>query len=334
MATEVKKNNKTIIGLVVLVGIIAMATWFISKPDELILQGRIESSQVFLSSKIPSRVKNFLVKEGAYVKKGDIIAELESPEIDAKIIQAEAGKDAAEAQETKANNGARPEEIVAARSLYEKAGAGADLADVTYQRINNLYVDGVVSEQKRDEAKAKKEAALRDKLAAYSQYQLAVKGARSEDKDAAIAMVKKAQGALTELDSYAKERFIISPINGEVQNFLPEKGELVPAGYPVVNLIELTDSYAVLNVKEDQLFNFKKESEFKADIPALNLKNMGFKIFFISPLGDFATWNSTKASGDFDVRTFEIRAMPVKKGIELRPGMSVLVNSAQFKDAK
>jgi HlyD family secretion protein len=331
MATEFKNNNKIIIGLVVFVGIIAMAIWFISKPKEVILQGRIESSQIFLSAKIPTRVKSFLVKEGDNVKKGDKIAVLESPEIEAKIMQAQAGKDAAEAQETKANNGAREEEIIAAKSMYEKASAGAELAEKTYQRMNNLFVDGVVSEQKRDEAKAKKEAVLKDKQAAYSQYQLAVKGARYEDKEAASAMVKKAEGAVAEINSYAKERFIISPIDGEVQNFLPEKGELVPAGYPVVNLVELKDAYVVLNVKEDQLANFKKGSRFAGDIPALKLKNIVFKIFFISPLGDFATWNSTKASGDFDIRTFEVRAMPLKKTSDIRPGMSVLVNSAQFK---
>ncbi|MET3113764.1 HlyD family secretion protein [Pedobacter sp. CG_S7] len=332
MDSKSKNNkNKYFLALVVIVGLVSTAIWFLSKPKEVVLQGRIEASQVYLSAKIPTRVKEFLVREGATVKKGDLIASLESPEIDAKLAQAQAARAAAKAQENKAENGARAEEIVAARSLYQKASAGAVLAAKTFQRISNLYKDGVVSEQQKDEASAKKEAALRDKQAAHSQYQMAVNGARTEDKAAAMAMVRKADGAISELDVYVNERNIISPIDGEVQNFLPEKGELVPAGYPVVNLIDLADSYAVVNVKEDLLVHFKKGSVFVADIPALNLKSVKFKVYFISPLGDFATWNATKASGEFDIRTFEIRGTPLDQSTEVRPGMSILINAAQFK---
>lgn len=327
-----KKNSaKTIVSLLVLLAVVLLAVWFLVKPEEVVLQGRVEATQTYLSPKIPGRIKEYKVKEGEEVQEGQLLAVLESPELDAKLSQAEAAQAGAEAQQAKAQKGARSEEINAARSIWQKAKAAADLADKTFQRVSNLYKDGVVSEQQRDEMQAKREAARRDEQAAYNNYQIALQGARSEDKDAATAAVARAQGAVSEVEVYAQERMIKSPINGEVQDLLPELGELVSAGFPVVNIIDLKDAWVVLNVKEDLLFHFEKESTFTANVPALNNKQIQFKVYYVAPLGDFATWNATKATGSFDVRTFEIRAKPVQQDTGIRPGMSVLVQSDQFK---
>jgi HlyD family secretion protein len=315
-----------IVSILVLIGI-----WFISKPKAIVLQGRIEAKEIYLSSKLPTRLKSIEVKEGTSVIKGQLLATLESPEIDAKELQALAAKDAANAQKNKATAGARKEEINAYQSLYEKATAGANVMLKSYERIENLFKDGVVSAQQRDEVFAKKEAALNDQKAAYNKYQLALKGARSEDIEAASALVRQAEGALSELESYKNERFIISPIDAEVLEFLPEEGELIGAGYPVAHLVDLSNSYAIVNVKETALYNFKKGSEFKATIPALRNKEITFKIYYVAALGDYATWNATKATGDFDIRTFEIKAAPVSPETELRPGMSLLIDYSQFK---
>ena len=285
-----------------------------------------------MSSKIPTRINSFEVKEGASVKKGQLIATLLSPEIMAKEQQALALRDAANAQKNKAQNGARSEEIRAAKSVYEKATAAANVMNKTYTRMANLFKDGVISEQKRDEIFAKKEVALKDQEAALSMYQMAKKGARNEDIEAASAMVKQADGALIELEGYKNERNIIAPIDAEVLDFLPEEGELIGAGYPVVHLVDLTNSYAILNIKETSLFNFKKEGVFEATIPALNNKKVQFKIYYVAPLGDYATWSATKATGDFDIRTFEIKAIPVTTEEDLRPGMSILIDYSQFNE--
>lgn len=326
------KNIKSIISIAVVAILVLVSIWLLNKPKEVVFQGRIEAREIYLSAKIPSRLKTTEVKEGSSVKKGQLLATLESPEIDAKERQALAARDAAYAQKSKATNGARVEEINAYKSVYEKATVGADLMIKSYNRIENLFKDGVVSEQKRDEVLAKKNAALKDKEAAYNQYQIALKGARKEDIAAADAMVKRAEGALDELESYKSERLISSPIDAEVLNFLPEEGELIGAGYPVVHLVDLTNSYAIINVKETSLFNFKKGSEFTATIPALQNKSVTFKIYFVAALGDYATWNATKSTGDFDIRTFEIKASPINTEIELRPGMSILIDSSQFKN--
>lgn len=326
------KNIKSIISIVVVATLVLVSIWLLNKPKEVIFQGRIEAKEIYLAAKIPSRLKTTEVKEGTSVLKGQLLATLESPEIDAKEKQALAARDAANAQKNKATNGARAEEINAYKSVYEKATVGSDLMIKSFNRIENLFKDGVVSEQKRDEVLAKKNAALKDKDAAYNQYQIALKGARKEDIAAANALVKRAEGALDELESYKSERFISSPINAEVLNFLPEEGELIGAGYPVVHLVDLSNSFAIVNVKETSLFNFKKGSEFTATVPALENKVVTFKIYYVAALGDYATWNATKSIGDFDIRTFEIKATPVNPEIELRPGMSILIDGSQFKN--
>ncbi|MBK5209322.1 MAG: efflux RND transporter periplasmic adaptor subunit [Flavobacteriaceae bacterium] len=326
------KFIKSLISIVIISILVLTGVWLLTKPKIVVLQGRIESKEIYLSAKIPTRINTFEVKEGASVKKGQLLATLESPEIMAKEQQALALREAANSQKNKANNGARVEEIKAAKSVYEKATAAANVMKKTYARMQNLFKDGVISEQQRDEIFAKKEVAFKDQEAALSVYQMALKGARSEDIAAATALVKQADGALTELESYKNERNIIAPIDAEVLNFLPEKGELIGAGYPVVHLVDLANCYAILNIKETSLSNFKKEAEFDATIPALNNKKVTFKIYYVAALGDYATWNATKATGDFDVRTFEIKASPVSKEVELRPGMSILIDYSQFNE--
>lgn len=327
-----QKFIKSVISIVIIAILVLTGVWFLVKPKTIILQGRIETKEIYLSSKIPTRIKTFEVQEGASVKKGQLLATLESPEILAKEQQAMGARGAATAQQNKAQSGARVEEIRAAKNVYEKATAAANVMVKTFDRINNLYKDGLVSAQQKDEVSAKKQAALNDQEAALSMYEMVKKGAREEDIATAKALVQQANGALTEVQDYKNETNIIAPIDAEVLNFLPAEGELIAPGYPVVHLVDLKNSYATINVKETSLINFKKNSEFVATIPALNNQKVTFKVYYVAPLGDYATWNATKATGDFDVRTFEIKATPLSKKTDLRPGMSILIDYAQFKN--
>lgn len=324
-------NFKTVIILIVITSALILSIlWIFLKPDELVYQGRIEVKEVYLSAKINSRINTLKVDEGDHVKPGQLLATLESPEIDAKELQAIAASEAALALKTKALNGARYEEINAARSIHEKAKAASVVMQKTYTRINNLFNDGVISEQEKDEVFAKKEAAIRDEQAAYNQYLIAISASRKEDIAAAKAKEKQAKGALQEIKSYKNEQEIKSNIDGEVLEILPEQGELIGAGYPIVHLVDLKSAYVVLNIKETELSKFKKGSVFEAVVPALANATVTFKVYYVSALGDFATWNATKTKGDFDLRTFEIKARPVDKNTDLRPGMSVLVDDKQF----
>lgn len=294
-------------------------------PPPEALQGQVEVRRVNVSAKLPGRLENVLVSEGEKVEVGQVIAVLSSPELEAKMAQVDATIDAAQAQESKANTGARDEEIRAARANWERAEAGARLAKTTYDRVNQLYSDGVVPAQKRDEAQAQFRASRMLADAARAQYDMARSGARSEDRDAAAALVRQAQGGRQELEAYLAETQVKSPIAGEVSSRIVEEGELVSPGLPIVIVADLDDAWVTFNVREDKLPGLTMGAKFTGNIPAMNGKDVELEISYLAPVGDFATWRSTRASGGYDLKTFEVRARPVQPVPGLRPGMSVVV---------
>ena len=293
-------------------------------PQPVKLQGQIDAQQYSISSKVPGRIDQVFVRKGDSVEKGELIFSLLSPEIDAKLEQAKAGQKAAGALAKEAENGARSQQIQAAKDQWLKAKANADLMNKTYQRVNNLYNDGVVAEQKRDEAKTQWQAAKYTESAAFQMYQLAQEGARDETKVAAAQKALMAAGAVAEVEAYAKDTQIHSWFSGEVAQVLLSSGELAPQGFPVVTVIDTQDAWAVFNVREDMLQHFEKGTQFDAYLPALD-KSLTFKVTHIAVMGDFATWRSTDAAQGFDLRTFEVEARPVDTDETLRMGMSLVV---------
>jgi HlyD family secretion protein len=329
------KKNKTqnpvlLIGILVGLIILTLAGWLLIKPEPRILQGEIEATQIKVASKIPGRIAEIRVKEGQSVKKGDTLIVLDSPEIRAKLEQAQAAQKAAGAQKQKANTGARREEVQAAYNMWQKADAGLQLADKTYRRIKNLYAEGVVPAQKLDEAETSYNAAKMTESAARAQYEMAEKGARIEDKTAAGALWEQASGVVSEVTAYLNETVILAPKDGEIATLVSEPGELVGSGFPILTIVDLTDVWVTFNLREDLLAHLKMNDELEAEIPALGNQTIRFKINYITALGDFATWHATKASGDFDRKTFEVRGTPISESTGLRPGMSALVNWDHF----
>jgi len=290
------------------------------------LQGQIEAREYSISSKVPGRIGHVLVRRGDPVTAGQTIFTLTSPEIEAKLQQAEAGRAAAGALARQAQNGARPQQVRAAREQWLKAKAAADLMEKTYVRIQSLYEDGVLPEQKRDEVYTKWQAALHTEKAAREVYEMAEEGARKEIKEAARAKENMAAAMVKEVEAFADETTVKTYHDGEVSQVLLRAGELAPRGFPVVTIIDMNDAWAVLQVREDLLEHFAKGKEFEARIPALGNSSYRFKVTYLAVMGDFATWRPTDTSTGFDVRTFEIEARPVKPIEGLRVGMSVLVD--------
>ncbi|QII71891.1 MULTISPECIES: HlyD family secretion protein [Apibacter] len=325
------KLISSIISIIIIVAIIGLSIWFMNKPTQVTIQGQVDATQINVSPKIAGRLEQVLIKEGDMVKEGDLLAVLSTPELDAKLIQAESAKAAAEAQDKKAKKGTRTEQIQGAYNQWQQAKASAELADKTYERMQNLYNDKVISAQKRDEAYTQSKASRELEKAAYANYKMAINGSRSEDKEAASAQVNQAQGAIEEVLAYKKEAKVLSPSNAEVLKIIPNRGEVVSAGYPIVNLVDLNDVWVVFNIKENLMSSFKKGSTFEAQIPALNNKKIKLQVRYIAAQGDFATWSATKTQGDFDMKTFEIKAYPMEKVEGLRPGMSALVDEKSLK---
>ncbi|GAC36355.1 HlyD family secretion protein [Paraglaciecola psychrophila] len=294
------------------------------QPQPIRLQGQIQAQQYSISSKVPGRIEQVLVRKGDQVKKSQLIFTLYSPEITAKLDQAIAGQKAAGAMAKEAEKGARTQEIQASKDQWLKAKSATELMEKTYQRINNLYKDGVIAEQKSDEANTQRLAAKYTENAAFQMYQLTQEGAREETKFAAQQKEIMAAGVVAEVQASAADTKITSWFDGEVSQVLLNSGELAPQGFPVVTVIDTKDAWAVLNVREDLLKSFQKGMRFIAYLPALD-KKIPFEVSHIAVMGDFATWRSTDAAQGFDLRTFEVEARPVELTDDLRMGMSLVV---------
>lgn len=327
METEKKKTGSKFVPILIFTLVIiavALYGFFFLNQEDNIIQGEAEITEVRISSKVPGRIARFLVKEGDLVRKGDTLAILSAPDVEAKLSQAEAAKEGAAAQSQKAIRGTRNEQIQAAYEMWQKAIAGAEIAQKSYQRVQNLYDKGVTTAQKRDEAEANYKASVATERAAKSQYTMAVNGAQQEDKMAAEAMLERAKGAVAEVDSYIKETYLISPIDGEISERFPNQGELVGTGAPIMNVMDLSDKWGTFNIREDRLPKYKINETVSVYIPALD-KNVDMKIYYLKDLGSYAAWKATKATGSYDRKTFEVRAHFVNDSPEIRPGMSLIL---------
>jgi HlyD family secretion protein len=322
------KNANMLVAFVVLICIVLCVTLigiFFMKPDPEIIQGEVEATQIRISGKVPGRIEKYLVEEGSWVKEGDTLVLLSSPDVKAKLLQAEAAKDAATAISEKAIKGAREEQIQSAYEMWQKAIAGKEVAKKSFDRIQTLFEKEVVPAQKRDEAEANYKAMLATERAAKSQYEMAKKGSDTEDKAAAAAQLSRAKGAVAEVQSYIAETILTSPISGEISEIFPQRGELVGAGAPIMNILDLNDVWVTFNIRESYLGNFPKGKEFTAIVPALGTKEINLKVTYLKDMGSFAAWKATKVTGEYDTKTFEVRARPTEPVEGLLPGMSVVV---------
>ncbi len=321
-------NRKNTFGIllaaVVIVGSVLLISRYITRRTPMIVQGTVECTTYRASSKIPGRIATMLVEQGERVEQGQLLYTLTTPELNAKLQQAEAVKTAASALDAAALAGARTQQIQAAKNIWQKAQAGTELARKTYDRVKNLYEQGVVPAQKLDEATANYQAMQATEQAAHAEYQLALSGARKEDKEAAAARVLQAQGAVAEVESYIGDARVYAPITGEVSSVIAEAGELVGEGYPVVAILDLSDRWVLFNIKETLLPGIRIGTRMASYVPALD-RDVELEVSYISAQADFATWSATRTQGGFDIRTFAVKAKPVSEN-ELRPGMSVLVD--------
>lgn len=334
MKTQNNRHSGMLIAfstLLLVIAVISLIGWIVIKPEPIMLQGQAEATEVRISSKIPGRIEKFMVSEGMNVKKGDTLVLIASPELHAKLMQANSAKDAANAQNQKANKGARTEQITGAYEQWQKAEVGVKLAEKTFNRVKNMFAEGVVSAQKYDEAEAYYQAAIATSNMAKSQYDMALNGAEKEDKLAALALVNRAIGAVSEVESYLLETILLSTIDGEVSDVFPKQGELVGSGAPIMNIVDLNDIWVVFNIREDLLANIKVGKNLEATVPALGNKVITLKVNYIKAMASYATFKATKTNGGFDVKSFEVRAKPIAAVEGLRPGMSLMVDYEKIK---
>ena len=296
---------------------------FMNKPPQII-EGQADATTVRISGMLPGRVVKLMVHEGDTVHAGDTLVYIHSSVAEAKLMQAEAMQNAAAAQNRKAVAGTRKQIIEGAADLVAQATAAREITEKTYQRMENLFEKGVISEQKRDEARAAYEAAIAAEKAASSQHELAVAGAQSEDKQSAQAMVTAARGSVREVESVLEDQYLIAPCDGVIDQVYPNEGELVSLGSPIMSLLKDEDKWVTFNVREEMLSELKLGTEITLTVPAFKGEEIKCRIIGVKDMGSYATWRATKATGDWDSRTFEIKARPVTSQPDLRPGMTVI----------
>lgn len=324
----VKREQRTLmvaLGLLVL-GVITIAIigfCFLKEPAEII-EGQADASSVRVSGKLPGRIRQFYVKEGDMVHAGDTLVHIHSSLAEARLMQAQAMENAASAQNRKIDGGTRIQIVQAATQLLAQATAARNIAEKTYNRMEALYAKNVVSEQKRDEAKAAYEATLAGERAAQAQLDLAQSGAQSEDKQSAAAMVNVAKGGVDEVESLLEDQYLVAPCDGQIDQIYPQQSELVSLGAPIMSVLKISDKWVTFNVREELLEDMRIGETIDVMIPALDKQTVKCKIYYVRDMGNYATWRATKATGDWDSRTFCVKAHPVDSIPALRPGMTVV----------
>lgn len=322
-----KENRNLMVALsIVIVALIVFAIigfCFLNRPDNII-EGQADATSVKISGKLPGRVVELFVKEGDMVKKGDTLVHIHSSLAEAKLYQAQSIEDAAAAQNKKVDRGTRSQIIQSAANLLAQAKAAQEIAEKTYRRMENLYNEKVISEQKRDEAKAAYDAANAAVGVAQSQYDLALSGAQSEDKQSAAAMADAAKGSVMEVESLLEDQYLTAPYDGQIDQIYPNVSELVSLGSPIMSLLLLDDKWITFNVREEYLNDLKLGNTIEVMIPALDKKKIKARIYYSRDMGSYATWRATKSTGQWDSRTFEIKARPIDAEPDLRPGMTAV----------
>lgn len=328
LTPEAKKENRTLMGafglIVVVVAAMAIAGFlFLNKPAEII-EGQADATAVRVSGKLPGRVVELYVHEGDMVKAGDTLVHIHSSVAEAKLEQARGMETAAKAMNEKVDAGTRSQIIQSAYEMWQQAQAAVSITKKTYDRLQNLYSEGVMSEQKRDEAKAAYDASVAAAAAAKSQYELAKSGAQKEDKTSALAMVDVAKGGVSEVEALLEDQYLTAPCDGQVDVIYPNEGELVMLSAPIMSILKIDDKWVTFNVREEFLKDLTLGKEIKVMIPALDHKEVKAKIYYVRDLGSYATWHATKTTGDWDTKTFEVKARPVEALPDLRPGMTAI----------
>ncbi len=330
VGTKSGKPGLFAVGVAFSLVLIGIAGFLLMRKPPLVVQGEVDATEIKLAPKVVGRVQALQVHKGDQVKKGQMLALLESQDLQAKLEQARAAMELAKEEHIKAIRGSRVEDICAQSNLWVKAKSVTEQAERTVNRFRKLQATDAVSLQQLQDSERDWEVAHSSERAARAGFDLAVAGSREEDKLAAAARYKQMSKTVEELEALVAELKLTSPIAGEVQDRIVEEGELVSPGLPVVSIVNLQDVWVTFNLREDLLANIRMGSTFRVRVPALGNKELPIKVNYIAAKGDFATWRATKATGDFDLKTFEVRAVPAEPTEGLRPGMSALAVWGHF----
>lgn len=311
--------------VIVLLAAIAFGLWKSYQPKTIEVQGRVEAETIHISTKVPSRIEEIYVHEGQKVSKNQPLVRMFSPEVAAKKQQALASLQSALALQSTAERGSQEENIASLYANWQSMKAQQQLAQTTYQRAENLYKEGVISRQRRDELFAAQTSAREMTEAAYQQYARAKRGSTEQQQSTADAQVDIAKAAVSEAEALEAETKLYAPVSGTVSKIYGKPSELVALGVPVISLLQDDSLWVSLNIREDQYAQVYQAKTLSGFIPALN-RHVTFNIKNIDAEGEFATIKNTRQTGGYDIRSFKVHLTPAQTIPDLKVGMSVVFN--------
>ncbi|HAT5004642.1 TPA: HlyD family efflux transporter periplasmic adaptor subunit [Serratia marcescens] len=317
-------KKKTLFTLLLMMVAIALAILFRAHNQDLLLQGEVDAPEVIVASKAKGRVVERLIERGDDVKSGQLIIQLDSPELMAQLRSAQATRDEAKAQLELSLHGTREESIRNLRANLAQAEAQYRNAQNDYNRNLSVAGKGYISKSELDASHRSRDTAFQQVQAAKANLDEGINGDRVEQRQQYAAALRAAEENLLQIQAQSDDLQVKAPVDGEVGPIPAEVGELLNAGSPLVTLIRVPDAYFVFNLREDILAHVRKGDKVKLRVPALKDKMIDTEVRYIAPLGDYATKRATRATGDFDLKTFEVRLYPSQPVDGLRPGMSTL----------
>ncbi|MGP3225915.1 HlyD family secretion protein [Serratia nevei] len=317
-------KKKTLFTLLLMMVAIALAILFRAHNQDLLLQGEVDAPEVIVASKAKGRVVERLIERGDDVKSGQLIIQLDSPELMAQLRSAQATRDEAKAQLDQSLHGTREESIRNLRANLAQAEAQYRNAQNDYNRNLSVSGKGYISKSELDASCRSRDTAFQQVQAAKANLDEGINGDRVELRQQYAAALRAAEENLLQIQAQSDDLQVKAPVDGEVGPIPAEVGELLNAGSPLVTLIRVPDAYFVFNLREDILAHVRKGDKVKLRVPALKDKMIDTEVRYIAPLGDYATKRATRATGDFDLKTFEVRLYPSQPVDGLRPGMSTL----------
>jgi HlyD family secretion protein len=328
-ASSIARHVPTAILTIAIAAIAGLSIWYLVRPEPLLLQGEVDATRLDIAARVDGRVQEIPVVRGQNVGAGAVLVRIDNPETLAKLQQAQAAKVVAEAQLANIDAGTRPEEVAARKAAHERAQAAAVLAQQTFDRIQELLGKGFTSRAQFDQATdSLREAQKATEQAKYA-YEQAVNGYTREERQIAVANVQKAGADIESVESIVDQMVVYAPVAAQIYKRNVEPGEYVSPGVPLVTLVDLTSTWTHFDLREDLAKTLKVGDRFPVRVPALGDRTITVEVKLIATRGEYASWRATRATGDFDLRTFEVRAYPVDKMPELRPGMSVYADWRQ-----
>jgi len=316
----------SVIVAIVALAVIALSLYYLLRPEPLLVQGEVDATRLDIAARVDGRVKEIPVERGQNVPAGAVLVRIDNPETLAKHGQTAAAKAVAEAQLANILAGTRAEVVAARKATLERAQAAQVLAQKTFDRVQHLTEQGNAPQARLDQVTDNLHESERAVDQAKSAHDQAVNGYTREEREIAKANVEKASADIQAVQSIVDQMGIYAPVAAQIYQRNVEPGEYVSPGVPLVTLIDLADVWIHFDLREDLVKTLKVGDRFDVRVPALADRRVTVEVKLIATKGEYASWRATRATGDFDLRTFSIRAYPVAPVPELRPGMSAYLD--------